>query len=68
MPEAALLPTRPTFTYPMHPTLALPVKTDFPALRRARLDTLQVNLGYRCNLTIKRPLAWAERFHRWERA
>jgi radical SAM/Cys-rich protein len=33
----------------MHPTLALLVKTDFPALRRARLDTLQVNLGYRCN-------------------
>jgi radical SAM/Cys-rich protein len=33
----------------MHPTLPLLVKTDFPALRRARLDTLQVNLGYRCN-------------------
>jgi radical SAM/Cys-rich protein len=33
----------------MHPTLALLVNTDFPALRRARLDTLQVNLGYRCN-------------------
>lgn len=25
--------------------------TDFPALRRARLETLQVNLGYRCNLS-----------------
>ena len=33
----------------MHPTLPLLTKTDFPALRRARLDTLQVNLGYRCN-------------------
>ena len=33
----------------MHPTLPLLVKTDFPALRRRRLDTLQVNLGYQCN-------------------
>jgi radical SAM/Cys-rich protein len=33
----------------MHSTLPLLVKTDFPPLRRARLDTLQVNLGYRCN-------------------
>ena len=33
----------------MHPTLPLLAKTDFPALRRHRLDTLQVNLGYRCN-------------------
>ena len=33
----------------MHPTLPLLAKTDFPALRRSRLDTLQVNLGYRCN-------------------
>ena len=33
----------------MHLTLPLLTKTDFPALRRARLDTLQVNLGYRCN-------------------
>jgi radical SAM/Cys-rich protein len=49
MQEAALLPTRPTLTYPMHPTLPLLVNTDFPALRRERLDTLQVNLGYRCN-------------------
>lgn len=24
-------------------------KTLFPAIRRARLDTLQVNLGYQCN-------------------
>ena len=33
----------------MHPTLALLAATDFPAIRRHRLDTLQVNLGYRCN-------------------
>jgi MoaA/NifB/PqqE/SkfB family radical SAM enzyme len=33
----------------MHPTLPLLTATDFPALRRERLDTLQVNLGYRCN-------------------
>ncbi|MGY2491802.1 arsenosugar biosynthesis radical SAM (seleno)protein ArsS [Cupriavidus sp. CP313] len=33
----------------MHPTLPLLVTTDFPAVRRDRLDTLQVNLGYRCN-------------------
>lgn len=33
----------------MHATLPLLVKTAFPALRRAALETLQVNLGYRCN-------------------
>ncbi len=33
----------------MHATLPLLVKTDFPALRRQRLQTLQVNLGYKCN-------------------
>ena len=33
----------------MHDTLPLLAATDFPALRRQRLDTLQVNLGYRCN-------------------
>lgn len=33
----------------MHDTLPLLQATDFPALRRATLDTLQVNLGYRCN-------------------
>ncbi|HEY5791394.1 MAG TPA: arsenosugar biosynthesis radical SAM (seleno)protein ArsS [Gammaproteobacteria bacterium] len=31
-------------------TQALLANSDFPALRRARLETLQVNLGYRCNL------------------
>ena len=33
----------------MHATLPLLKKIHFPALRRARLATLQVNLGYRCN-------------------
>jgi radical SAM/Cys-rich protein len=33
----------------MHPTLPLLIATDFPAIRRDRLDTLQVNLGYKCN-------------------
>ena len=33
----------------MHPTLPLLLRTDFPALRRRVVDTLQVNLGYRCN-------------------
>jgi hypothetical protein len=35
--------------FPMHATLPLLVRTDFPRLRRQRLQTLQVNLGYRCN-------------------
>ncbi len=33
----------------MHPTLPLLAATDFPAIRRQRLQTLQVNLGYKCN-------------------
>ena len=33
----------------MHATLPLLSQSDFPALRRRRLDTLQLNLGYRCN-------------------
>ena len=33
----------------MHDTLPLLKKTPFPAIRRGKLDTLQVNLGYRCN-------------------
>jgi radical SAM/Cys-rich protein len=33
----------------MHDTLPLLKKTPFPAIRRAQLDTLQVNLGYKCN-------------------
>jgi radical SAM/Cys-rich protein len=35
----------------MHATLPLLAATDFPPLRRRRLDTLQVNLGYVCNQT-----------------
>src|SRR5918912_83385 len=33
----------------MHDTLPLLDAIPFPSLRRARLATLQVNLGYRCN-------------------
>jgi radical SAM/Cys-rich protein len=33
----------------MHATLPLLAATDFPAIRRRGLETLQVNLGYRCN-------------------
>lgn len=33
----------------MHDTFPLLAKTDFPHLRRNRLETLQANLGYRCN-------------------
>jgi radical SAM/Cys-rich protein len=33
----------------MHATLSLLADTDFPPLARARLETLQVNLGYVCN-------------------
>ena len=35
----------------MHATLPLLAGTDFPAIRRRRLETLQVNLGYVCNQT-----------------
>ena len=34
----------------MHATMPLLKATDFPAIRRKRLETLQVNLGYLCNL------------------
>ncbi len=33
----------------MHATLPLLQRSDFPALSRARLETLQVNVGYLCN-------------------
>ena len=33
----------------MHDTRPLLEEIPFPALRRGRLDTLQVNVGYRCN-------------------
>ena len=35
----------------MHDTLPLLEQTRFPAIARSRLDTLQVNLGYKCNQT-----------------
>jgi radical SAM/Cys-rich protein len=35
----------------MHATLPLLRATDFPPIRRRKLETLQVNLGYRCNQT-----------------
>jgi len=35
----------------MHATLALLKESDFPAIRRGKLETLQVNLGYLCNQT-----------------
>lgn len=35
----------------MHATFPLLAKTDFPRLRRKQLETLQVNLGYKCNQT-----------------
>jgi radical SAM/Cys-rich protein len=33
----------------MHATLPMLQATDFPAVRRGKMETLQVNLGYRCN-------------------
>ncbi|HMV52771.1 MAG TPA: arsenosugar biosynthesis radical SAM protein ArsS [Rhodocyclaceae bacterium] len=33
----------------MHATLPLLQATDFPPIRRRRVETLQVNLGYKCN-------------------
>ena len=33
----------------MHDVSPLLEHTDFPAIRRRKLDTLQVNLGYKCN-------------------
>jgi radical SAM/Cys-rich protein len=35
----------------MHATLSRLETSDFPAIRRGRVDTLQVNLGYKCNQT-----------------
>lgn len=35
----------------MHETLPLLEISDFPAIRRQQIDTLQVNIGYRCNQT-----------------
>ena len=33
----------------MHATLPRLQSSDFPVLKRGRLTTMQVNLGYRCN-------------------
>lgn len=33
----------------MRDTFPLLVKTEFPAIRRRKLETIQANLGYRCN-------------------
>ncbi len=33
----------------MHATLPLLLRTDFPRLKRRAIETLQLNLGYRCN-------------------
>src|SRR3972149_67628 len=33
----------------MHATLHLLARTKFPALKRRAIETLQLNLGYRCN-------------------
>ena len=35
----------------MHATLPLIEVTDFPSIRRGRVETLQVNMGYKCNQT-----------------
>ena len=35
----------------MHATLSRLETTDFPAIRRNRVETLQVNVGYKCNQT-----------------
>ncbi len=34
----------------MHAMMPLLKDTDFPVIKRKRLDTLQINLGYKCNL------------------
>jgi len=33
----------------MRNTVQLLIESDFPVIRRGRLETLQVNLGYKCN-------------------
>ncbi|AMX02098.1 arsenosugar biosynthesis radical SAM (seleno)protein ArsS [Microbulbifer thermotolerans] len=35
----------------MHDTIPLLEISDFPAIRREKIDTLQVNIGYKCNQT-----------------
>ena len=40
----------------MHAILPLVRAGDFPAIVRGKLDTVQVNLGYRCNQTCLHPV------------
>lgn len=35
----------------MHATFPLLQATDFPVIRRHALEILQVNLGYKCNMS-----------------
>ena len=35
----------------MHETISLLVEGGFPPISRRRLQTLQLNLGYRCNMS-----------------
>src|SRR2546429_8921000 len=50
-PYSSPAPDRGEGEPPVHATLPLLEVSDFPALRRERLETLQVNLGYKCNHT-----------------
>jgi radical SAM/Cys-rich protein len=48
--DCAIFPPRDRqWMIPMRDTWPLLAKIGFPAIRRGRLDTLQVNVGYRCN-------------------
>jgi radical SAM/Cys-rich protein len=49
MDDARVSETRALRGKKMHSSLPLLRATDFPALRRRPLETVQVNLGYRCN-------------------
>src|SRR5207248_7241765 len=48
-PYSSPAPDRGEGEPPVHATLPLLEVSDFPAIRRDRLETLQVNLGYKCN-------------------
>src|SRR5437016_5527881 len=50
-PYSSPAPDRGEGEPPVHATLPLLEVSDFPAIRRERLETLQVNLGYKCNQT-----------------
>jgi radical SAM/Cys-rich protein len=45
-----MLPRTPGIAGRMRDTLPLLIQTDFPRVRRRRLATLQLNLGYLCNI------------------